>query len=101
MIKGLPEKLKDLRAKYGLSQREVAKKLDISASIVSGYETGERTPSVENILAMAALYHCSTDYLLGRESRDLSAILNVEGLTNRQIQLLSELVESIRRKDGG
>lgn len=26
---------------------------------------GERTPSIENLIALANLYHVSTDYLLG------------------------------------
>ena len=47
MIKDLPNKLKSLRNKYGYSQKQVADKLEISPSIVSGYETGERTPSTE------------------------------------------------------
>ena len=49
MIKGLPEKLKLLRTKSNLSQKEAANRLGISPSIVSSYETGERTPSTENL----------------------------------------------------
>ena len=47
MIKDLPEKLKLLRVKYGYSQKQVADKVNISPSIISGYETGERTPSTD------------------------------------------------------
>ncbi len=65
MIKGLPEKLRALRTKYNLSQKEAASRIGISPSIVSSYETGERTPSTENLLALSRLYRCSTDYLLG------------------------------------
>lgn len=68
MIKGLPEKLKALRSTYHLSQKEVAKILEVSPSIISGYETGERTPSAETLLAISYLYKCSTDYLLGKSS---------------------------------
>lgn len=50
MIQGLAERLKKLREKYHYSQKDVAKQLNISPSIVSGYETGERTPSAENFL---------------------------------------------------
>ena len=53
MIKNLPEKLRVLRTKYGLSQKQVADKLGVSPSIVSGYETGERTPSTEILLALS------------------------------------------------
>ena len=95
MINGLPEKLKALRMKYSLSQKEVAQMLDISPSIVSGYETGERTPSTENLLALSYLYKCTTDYLLGRERREPSATLDISHLSDQQIQLLSELVRTM------
>ena len=97
MIAGLPEKIKKLRVKNGFSQREVAKYLDVSSSIISGYETGERTPSVEMLLSLSNLYQCSTDYLLGREDTGLSAGLNVDGLSDDQILALAELVRAIKR----
>ena len=97
MIAGLPEKIKKLRVKNGFSQREVAKYLDVSSSIISGYETGERTPSVEMLLSLSNLYQCSTDYLLGREDTGLSAGLTVDGLSDDQILALAELVRTIKR----
>lgn len=96
MIKGLPERLKELRIKLGYSQRAVAKQLNVSPAIISGYETGERTPSTENLLALSYLFRCSTDYLLGRESSPANATVNAEGLTPRQIQLLNELIATMR-----
>lgn len=91
------KKIKKLRVKNGFSQREVAKYLDVSSSIISGYETGERTPSVEMLLSLSNLYQCSTDYLLGREDTGLSAGLNVDGLSDDQILALAELVRTIKR----
>lgn len=98
MISGLPEKLKNMRKKYNLSQRQVARKLNVSPSIISSYETGERTPSVENILALASIYRCSTDFLLGRENDYQPISLEVTGLSSRQIQLLAELIETIKKQ---
>ena len=98
MINGLPDKLRELRTKMGISQRAVAKHLDVSPSIISSYETGERTPSTENLLALSYLYRCSTDYLLGRESIAPTALLNVDGLQQKQVRLLTELIESMREK---
>ena len=96
MINGLSEKLKQQRLLQGLSQRAVAKKLDVSPSIISGYETGERTPSAEILLALSYLYRCSTDYLLGRDAAASGQSLNVDGLTNQQIRLIAELVDTMR-----
>ena len=96
MIQGLSERLRDLREKRGLSQRTVAQRLNVSPSIISSYETGERTPSTENLLALSYLYHCSTDYLLGKESATQKAMVDVEGLPPKQVQLLMELIETMR-----
>ena len=96
MIKGLPEKLQTLRLKYGYSQKQVAEKLEISPSIVSGYETGERTPSTDVLLSLSQIYHCSTDYLLGKESSNPPIMLDVEGLTDEQIQALQNLIYTIK-----
>lgn len=92
MINHLPERLKELRISQNLSQSEVAKKLRISPSIVSGYETGERTPSTENLLALSYLYKCSTDYLLGKSNERPSVILDTDGLNNKQIKVLQDLI---------
>lgn len=95
MIKGLPEKLKSLRKQYGLSQREAASRLGISTSVISAYENGERTPSTENLLALSYLYKCSTDYLLGKESEPPKIILNTDKLSPKQLQILSELIDTM------
>lgn len=96
MINGLPEKLKELRVKNGYSQRAVAKQLDVSPSIISGYETGERTPSVELLLALSFLYRCSTDYLLGRENAPPPP-LDTHGLSDHQLQALNEFLRSLHQ----
>ena len=64
MIQGLGERLQELRTSQNFSQKEVARILDVSYSVISNYESGERTPSLEKLVALARLYHCSTDYLL-------------------------------------
>lgn len=98
MIKDLPIKLKTLRIQKKLSQREVAKRLNVSPSIISGYETGEKTPSVEVLLALSYLYSCSTDYLLGRGIQHSSVSINTNGLTESQVSALAQLIESIKIK---
>ena len=95
MIKDLPQKLRSLRVSYGYSQKQVAEKLGISPSIVSGYETGERTPSTEILLSLSYLYNVSTDYLLGKQTAAPSAALDISKLTDKQKAALSNLIESI------
>jgi len=96
MIKDLPQKLKKLRLAYNLSQKDVAKQLGISPSIVSSYETGERTPSTDILLALSYLYKCSTDYLLGKEKEASSFYLDTTGLTDEQLQVLVDLIRVMK-----
>lgn len=98
MINGLPQKLKTLRTKYRLSQKEVASMLDLSPSIISSYETGERTPSAENLLALSYLYKCSTDFLLGKEQVEPSITLDVSDLPMQQIQFLQDLIKTMKHE---
>lgn len=96
MIKGLPERLRNSRIKQGYSQRTVANQLGISPSVISCYESGERTPSTDVLLALSYMYKCSTDYLLGRESAPPRLFLDAEGLSPRQMQAINELISSIK-----
>ena len=95
MIRGFGERLQNLRKARNLSQKEVASALSISASVLSNYESSERTPSLENLIALADFYRCSTDYLLGLERHTPSAILDVSRLTDEQIQLLRAFLNTM------
>lgn len=96
MIKGLPEKLKELRIKYKLSQRQVAKMMGLSPSLISAYESGERTPNLENISAFSDLYKCSVDFLLGKQ-KEVFIIKNHKNfLTEEQSQALMRFINLIK-----
>ena len=53
-----------LRREAGLSQAQLAKQLQVSPSAMGMYEQGRREPSMETLVAMARVFHVSTDYLL-------------------------------------
>ncbi len=96
MVYCLGQRLQEQRRLKNLSQKEVAKSIGISASIVSNYESGERTPSVEILIALARLYHCSTDYLLGFDKIDKDRLLDVSMLNEEQRKLLQHFLSSIQ-----
>jgi len=58
-------RLKDLREICNLTQKQVAEYLKIKQNTYSQYETGARQIPLEVLIALAALYETSTDYLLG------------------------------------
>lgn len=98
MINLLPKRLKSLRKKYGYSQKQVADKLRLSPSIISAYETGERTPSTEILLSISYLYNCSVDYLLGKRMTEPKVIIDTSGLSDEQINAINYLIKTIREK---
>lgn len=60
------ENLKSARKKSGKTQKEVADLLGVGQSTYKNYECGLREPNGDTIVALANLFHVTTDYLLGR-----------------------------------
>lgn len=98
MINGLGERLQEQRQLKNLSQKEVGNAINVSASIVSNYEKGERTPSLEVLMALARLYQCSTDYLLGFEKIEKDQFLDISMLNDEQQKLLQHFLYSLQNK---
>lgn len=97
MINGLAERLVEQRHKRNLNQKEVAGYLKVAPSLISNYEHAERSPSIENLVALANLYHCTTDYLLGIESKNKQKI-DVSMLNDLQIELLQNFLLEFEQK---
>lgn len=93
MIKGLGERLQQQRILLKLSQKEVAVRIGTSPSVVSNYEVNKRVPSVEVLISLADLYHCSVDYLLGREK---TIPLDVSMLNDKQRTYLQEFLDELK-----
>lgn len=69
----LPERLMKLRKAAGLSQEEVAEKLELTRQTVSKWETGQSSPDLDKVLPLCDLYHITPDELLhdgGSEEAD-------------------------------
>ena len=62
----IQERIKALRLKANLTQKQIAEKLGISISYYSQWEVGKRTPASKNLQKLADIYDVSTDYLLGK-----------------------------------
>ncbi|MEE7582264.1 MAG: helix-turn-helix transcriptional regulator [Oscillospiraceae bacterium] len=91
------EKLKELRIKAGLTQKQLADKLWLSKATVSYYEQSLRYPSPEMLIKLSNVFHVSTDYLLGIE--DKKQTLDVTDLTDEDIQFLKNAIELLRKKN--
>lgn len=61
----LAERIKELRQEKKMSQRDLAKTLDVSQQSVTKWERGLFEPNSSTLKQMAQLFNCSSDYLLG------------------------------------
>ena len=87
-----------LRKKYNLSQTDVANQIGVTPALISAYEILERKPSIDKLIALADIFHVSTDYILGRTFKeDSSAVLSVEGLSEKQIKIVRELIFEFKK----
>ncbi len=59
------QKLKYLRQEKGLSQVELAERLNVDKSTIAKYETGKIEPSLTMLKSIAIFFDVSADYLLG------------------------------------
>lgn len=65
------EKIYKLRNASGLSQEQLAEKLQVSRQSISKWESGNTIPSMDKIVELSKIFGISTDYLLIDEIEDL------------------------------
>lgn len=88
-------RLKKLRLNAGLTQKQLADKMGVTASVVSYYELSERNPSPEVLIKLASIFHISTDYLLGIEKAES---LSLSDLDEADKKLIFNLIENLKKK---
>lgn len=59
------DRLKELRLSNGLSQMQLANKLNISQSAIAKWELGKTEPTASAIILIAEYFNETTDYILG------------------------------------
>ncbi len=64
-------RLYELRMEQNLSQRELAKKLNISQGTYNNWENGKTEPSIEDLIEISKLFKVSVDYLIGNQVEEV------------------------------
>ncbi|WP_432408424.1 helix-turn-helix domain-containing protein [Wukongibacter sp. M2B1] len=98
-------RLKYLRSEKKITQRQLAKFLNLSSSTIAMYETGKRKPDCETLKGIADFFDVSTDYLLGRTdilnvyTKQMGYIsFDVSDLSEKDIAKIEEYVELLKQK---
>ena len=87
-------RLRELREAKHLSQSDVASRLNVSRSTVSGYESNTTTPSLEQFTRLAILYNTSLDYMMGLDNR---VCFYLDGLSENQQQTILDVVNRLKQ----
>ena len=90
------DKLKALRTASKMSQVDLAKRLGVAKSVVSFYESGERSPSYDVLKEIAHNFNVTTDYLLDIERERM---LNVSELSEDDIAVVTTVIEALKKKN--
>ena len=90
--------LKALREKKGLTQEQVAERMDVSLQMISNLELGKKAIRPENLLKLSEVLDVSADYILsGRRSESENAELadKFARLSSEHRQIIGALIDSL------
>ena len=92
----LGNKIASLRKTNNLSQRELAKSLNVSNKTISKWECGNGKPDIEMIQMISDFFHISVDELLSESSQTTSIVQdNKKKLTNKMKITIISLVATV------
>ena len=83
-------RLKDARRVCGLSQEELAERLDVSRQAVGKWEQGQAYPELEKLIALCAVLNVSADMLLLDELPQECRRTTVSSTPSESILILAE-----------
>lgn len=92
--------LKKYRQENGLTQEELAKKINTSRSNIANYENGKNMPSIDTLEKLSKVFNCSIEYLLGKSDKKNPELLDklfsipiLNKITTEQSILADENIE--------
>lgn len=94
----LGRKIKQLRIKSGLTQAQLADKLNISASTVGMYEQGRREPDSTTLSKICRTLDASGDYVLDLTENAMPS-LNSQSGNNEIYSVISEFINNLEKQD--
>ena len=102
-------RIKKLREEFGMTQQELADKLNGAKSTVAMYEKEDRKPSLEILVKLSEIFNCSIDYILCKtdirnpqkielDDIDLAFASGVKGLNDENKETLKNIMEGLLAK---
>lgn len=97
-------RLKELRAKFNMTQKDLAERLEMSQQAIAKWENGAAEPTVKNLRELAAIFGTSVDDLLGNsETIKTTHFCNYGPKKNEDLEIQNEdrwfFVETLNNKN--
>ena len=89
----LGTRIKELRKAFGLSQVELAMRMEVTKQTISNWENENIQPSIDMLVGLSNVFNVTTDYLLGLD--DVPR-LSIEGLPMSFAAHLAQIIEDFR-----
>ena len=89
----LGARIKELRKEFGLSQVDLASRLEVTKQTISNWENENIQPSIDMLVDLANVFNVTTDYLLGLD--DVPR-LSIEGLPLSFAAHLAQIIDDFR-----
>lgn len=87
--------LRQLREKQGLTQAQLAERINRSKTVICKYESNTLSPTFETVRELASIFNVSLDFLAGLEK---SESIPLNNLTPSQAQILKDTVRLFEKK---
>lgn len=88
----ISQRIKDLRYSKRLTQKDLAKLLNVKPTTVSGWELGRNEPSIDTLNNLSKIFDVSVDYLTGKsDTFKSSAVTDAD---------LEDMLDNARSFDG-
>lgn len=97
----LGSRIKEAREKRGISQKELALRINRSVPTISNYETNIQVPPTDVLVSIAQSLHVSLNYLVDWNSKDCYCAETLSEAQKKLLDLLfCEFVKPTTKTDG-
>ncbi|WP_144536854.1 helix-turn-helix domain-containing protein [Bacillus thuringiensis] len=90
------KRLRLARKWSGLTQEELAIRLDTKKTTISNYETGYSTPSIEVLDLLCNVLNVSSDFLLGRTDEPLLSTSQITPVNKALLMKIDTAIELLK-----
>ena len=84
------EKFQLIRKNKGMTQEELAEKLDVSRQAVAKWESGQAYPDISNLIQISNLFNVTVDYLVRDQECMVNCVADVENDISKLIDFRLE-----------